>query len=252
MAKQKKKRKRPHIKITKKSKRIFSLVASLITIPSIVIIYTSNNLFYNLIKLLFNKDALYCKYSFNGFTILLFILLFIGSLFGIFWYENATSLKIEFKEYFSGKIANAKKQIKRTIISFIVLCVLFLTFLCFQIPSRVVATTDCITEYHLISKDTTINYNDIKSAKVEYRKRHIAIGRAGITKIRYNIVITINTENSELEFDEDCFNNNYKNIISFLNCIDSSKITTDKANTEKYLAKQSEYKDTFKKIFELD
>lgn len=59
MAKQKKKRKRPHIKITKKSKRIFSLVASLITIPSIVIIYTSNNLFYNLIKLLFNKDALY-------------------------------------------------------------------------------------------------------------------------------------------------------------------------------------------------
>ena len=110
-----------------------------------------------MIKLLFYKDALYCIYSFNGFTILLFILLFIGSLFGIFWYENATSLKIEFKEYFSGKIANAKKQIKRTIISFIVLCVLFLTFLCFQIPSRVVATTDCITEYHLISKDTTIN-----------------------------------------------------------------------------------------------
>ena len=252
MAKQKKKKIRKNIRISKKSKTLFSLIG----IPFFVIGYFtflfSSNLFYGLVKLLFNKDALYCGFAFNGFTIVLALLLIIGILFGFIWCNNATSLKIEFKEYFSGKIDKANKQIKRTILSFIVLCVLFLTFMCFQVSSRIVATTDCITEYHCVKQDTKISYSEIDSAKVEYRKGHVTIGRPALSITTYDIVITIHTNNSELEFYEDSFNNNYSNILAFLNCIDSSKITIDKTNTELYSANTTKNRDAFKEIFELD
>ncbi|MDE5604916.1 MAG: hypothetical protein K2I73_04955 [Eubacterium sp.] len=252
MAKQKKKRKRPHIRISKKSKMLFELAFLPLPIIALITLVFSNNLFYILVKLLFNKDALYCAYSFNGCTIVLFILLITSILLNIVWLSKATALKIEFKDYFSGKIEKAKKQIKSIIICSIVLSILFITFLCIQVPSRLVATTDKITVYHLKSEDTIMHYKDIESAKIEYRKGHLPLGRAGSSTITYDIVITIKVNNSEIEFHEDAFNNNYTNILSFLNCIDSSKITIDKTNTERYLAKTTKSKDAFKEIFELD
>lgn len=252
MAKQKKRKKKRHNRISKKSKTLFSLLS----LPSFVIGYIalllSSRIFYELVKLLFNKDALYCRYSFNGFTIVLAILFFIVIIFGPLWCHNATSLRIEFKEYFSGKCEKANKQIKRTIISFIVLCVLFVTSLCFQIPSRIVATTDCITEYHLVKQDIKINYDEIQSATVEYRKDHVALGRAGSSVTTYDIVITIKVNNSEIEFYENSFNNNYSNILSFLNCIDRNRITIDKTNTDYTIFFTPKDAEAFNEIFELD
>ncbi|MDE6659741.1 MAG: hypothetical protein K2K01_06470, partial [Eubacterium sp.] len=93
---------------------------------------------------------------------------------------------------------------------------------------------------------------EIDSAKVEYRKEHLTIGRPALSITTYDIVITIHTNNSELEFYEDSFNNNYSNILAFLNCIDSSKITIDKTNTELFLANTTKNRDAFKEIFKLD
>ncbi|MDE6110799.1 MAG: hypothetical protein K2F65_02660 [Eubacterium sp.] len=251
MAKQKKRKKKRHIRISKKSKTLFSLLILPTFVISYITLLLSSRIFYGLVKLLFNKDALYCGYLFNDFTIVLAILLLIGILFAFPWHSKATSLRIEFKEYFSGKNEKANKQIKQTIIAFIILCVLFVTFTGFQISTRIVATTDCITEYHLAMQDTEISYNEIQSAKVEYRKDHVPL-RAGSSLTTYYIVITIKVNDSEIEFYEDSFNNNYSNIISFLNCVDRNKITIDKTNTENTAFFAPKDKVAFNEIFQLD
>lgn len=228
MAKQKKKKKQQKDKIPNYEQRKFHY---LIIAPYILILWIYANyqqVCYFCVRTFSKANQFLYQPKISFFLILFFVLLFVLMIvLGVF-IDNAKKSELTFKNYFSLKNHEAKKQVRKIItatVSILLLCAL--TFVLGS-QSKYVAEDSAVISYSLFqNRQEYICYDDVTSVEVrsEYKSGvHTArIHSAG----QYVFIVSLKTDEQQFEADQFDFGNNYSKIVSFLEIFDSDKVTVD-------------------------
>lgn len=233
MAKQKKKKKQKNDKIKKRERGKFDY---LFIVPYVVIVTTILNyekVCYFCAKAFTNVNGYFYQMKSASLLIAFFVLISILLLVTVVYIDNAKNLDITIKEYFSFKNLKAKKQVKSFAIKTAVILLLCCATFCLGSQQKYVGEENAIMSYSLFKQDEEyLYYNEATS--VELRAEYIP----GIHSVKIHtlgkdvVVISIKSDEKELEIDEAAFNGDYSKINKFLNNFDKDIIKYDKESKE--------------------
>lgn len=252
MAKQKKKKSKK-IQLSRKEKSKFSAFFFIWIVILIVLLNFRNDIYSVLVKLIYGKNIFYAEPKIGFFLILTAILFLAGIILFISFYESAISLRIPFKEYFSGKSSKSKKQIQHFLICFSVWFILLAGAFLLSAGSCTIANTDGLLDCNLLKEDTTVifQYDDVKQVNVSLDYRNFAMANGLLVHPSgYDLVIEIKNENARYKLYDEFFNENYIGAEKLLMNFNDDIIKVDDSNYGNIHISNGEKRDALKRIFE--
>lgn len=251
MAKIKVKRKKKP-QLSKKEIFKFSLSFCIIIMAFLlVLIVFREDIYFLALKSAHGHDIYYAEPTISFWLVLTVILLVIGIIILVCFYEIALQLGMPFKEFFKKSNRTATKYLKRFAVTILIwFVVIGCTFFLSLQYANIADDSGFVKTSLFHSNEIVFTYDSIQrvDVSIEYESLYMINGLL-VNPGRYVLVIELTTDTAQYILDEAAFNRDYTNVEKLLAQFNEDIINVDSTNYKPNIARKAQNQKVMDRIF---